>query len=165
MTETKEQRARYIEIGGDNANIDGKIRVECCRWEVQGLHHVHQFRYIVEAETSTHFILHRNIVEHWLHGKLVGHFEWGHGQVEAYSSSQKWSESHRKGDYDYDLVSAHVFRCDLPCCGGTFVVDRAITDYCCINVGHCDKCGQKWEETDGHHLTKPLRVDEAGLTH
>lgn len=152
---------KYIETRKDD-NKEGRLQIEVCRWEVQGLHHTHQFSFVHKAHTSSNFIIHENWVEHWLNGEKLGEFQWGHGQDEAIKSSQTWKEGIRKGDYSVDLVSYHVFLNDLPCCGGVFVLDHEIVDYFTLQKGKCSKCKRKWEIGDGHHFIVPLKIDDRG---
>src|SRR3954466_15825455 len=109
----------------DERNVLGMLRVEMQRWEVQGPHHLHEFRYIQEATTVHTFILRNEFVEHWFGGTLVERFGWGHGVTDAYTSSQTWRE--QTGGWYVDLISRHVFEHDLPCCGGRFVQTKEIT--------------------------------------
>jgi hypothetical protein len=152
----------YLDIVNPD-NKSGEIQVEKVRWAVKGLHHTHEFRYILKAVASTNFIIHEEWVEHWINGTKIDEWRWGHGTEEAIKSSMNWKNNGRISDYSTDLISSHVFRHDLPCCGGEFVKDKEITDYFTLLKGHCNKCGQKWEITDGIHFNKPIRIDNNGL--
>lgn len=146
-------QGRYVEIVKPD-NLLGVLKVESARWQVDGFFHKHEFRYILQAETLPTFIKHSEFVEHWLDGVLLGRFEWGHGVVEAYSSSQTWTEKQNKKHYYTQLISSRVLLHDLPCCGGKFVVEKSITDYFTLQKGHCDHCDSKWDVTDGHHFDR-----------
>lgn len=156
---TVENRARYIPENTEN-DVLGKLRATVCCWTVNGLHHLHEFRFVQYAETLHRFIKLENRVEHWLNGKMLADFAWGHGTVQAYASSQTWRESARKSDFEVCLISTHVFRHDLPCCGGEFVLEKEIVDYTTLQRGHCSKCCQKWDITDGHHFSKGITLQE-----
>lgn len=145
-------QSRYVEVSNPE-NILGKIRVETCRWTVDGPFKVHEFRFIMEAQTLLRFIKHDNIVEYYIDEKLIDSFMWGHGQTEAYRSSKNLIIDKNRKCYHTDLISCNILRNDLPCCGGVFVSSKEITDYCTLSIGHCSKCRKRWNITDGLHFS------------
>lgn len=152
MTTVVGKQGRYVEIVHPQ-NCTGKIKVEAARWTVDGFKWTHEFRFILVAETCETFIRHGAVVEHRINGNWMSTFEWGHGPVEAYRWSQTWRND-GPGKYAVELIAAHIFRKDLPCChkGGEFVRTAAASDLCTIERGHCSVCHAGWEITDGRHF-------------
>lgn len=146
-------------------NIEGELKVEACRWHVQGPYKTHEFRFVKVARTVANFIVVEDVVEHWLDGDKIHESKWGHGLEEAQKDTADWKRVDKNGpNYDTKLLSHDILRYDLPCCGGKFVRTREIADYFTLSKGHCNKCKQRWEITDGHHFTVPLKVNEVDLT-
>lgn len=148
------KRGRYIENWADKDNKYGEVQVETARWTVDGPTKLHEFRFIerVRVTLGTALLVVVRLIDHLIDGKRVGQLEWGHGQTEAYASSQTWTD--HGSELTADLVAVRIFKNDLPCCGGKFVLDREHHELATLEYGHCDKCRQKWLVADGRSFRK-----------
>lgn len=148
---------KFVEIVNPE-NIEGTIRKEVRRWTVNGPFHVHEFRYVMLAETVYCGVVVEDIVEHWIKGKKVKESRWGHGLDEAVKDSNGIVHSKDGCEHRTKLLSADILLFDLPCCGGKFKKQKEIVDYFTISSGRCSKCKQTWEVADGHTFSIPYKL-------